>query len=156
MDTSSVKQLVTKALDGISKPYTESVIEDVFVAIETNDAWLAEYNGLCVDLGQPVVNQAVGSWVSKHVGRTGSEQVPTTRTKLAESYSKLSSVVAKRSRKKITKAEAAVQMAEFARENKRSLPANIREYREKIIDLIVEGLTAPEAFAKALASERKR
>jgi uncharacterized protein (DUF433 family) len=69
-------------------PYSEDVIDEVFQAIEANPTWLAVYRGLRTKLGVKVVNQAVGSWTSRAVGRIGDHQV-SARSKLTESYSKL-------------------------------------------------------------------
>lgn len=39
MRTARLKLFVEKVLASLPKPHTEDVIEDVFVAIEGNDAW---------------------------------------------------------------------------------------------------------------------
>ena len=57
-----------------------------------NPTWLTVYDVMRNDLGVTVVNQAVGSWTSRAVGRTGDHQV-LARSKLTESYSKLYPVV---------------------------------------------------------------
>ena len=90
--TEGVKTLVEEVLATLPTPYSEDVIDEVFLAIEVNPTWLTDYRVLCNDLGVTVVNQAVGSWTSKAVGRTGDHQVPS-RSKLTESYSKLYPVV---------------------------------------------------------------
>jgi uncharacterized protein (DUF433 family) len=86
--TERVKTLVEEVLAKIPTPYSEDVIDEVFQAIEANPTWLTVYRGLCNDLDKVVVNQAVGSWTSKAVGRTGDHQV-LSRSKLTASYSKL-------------------------------------------------------------------
>jgi uncharacterized protein (DUF433 family) len=86
--TEDVKELVEKVLATLPKPYSEDVIDEVFQAIEANPTWSSVYGDLCNHLGVTVANQAVGSWTSKAVGRTGDHQVPA-RSKLIESYSKL-------------------------------------------------------------------
>ena len=90
--TEDVKTLVEEVLASFPTPYSEDVIDEVFLAIEANPTWLTAYNVMRNDLGVMVVNQAVGSWTSKAVGRTGDHQVPS-RSKLTESYSKLYPVV---------------------------------------------------------------
>ncbi len=90
--TEGVKTLVEEVLATLPTPYSEDVIDEVFQAIEANPTWLTDYRVLCNDLGVTVVNQAVGSWTSKTVGRTRNHQVPA-RSKLTESYSKLYPVV---------------------------------------------------------------
>jgi len=89
--TEDVKTLVEEVLASLPTPYSEDVIDEVFLAIEANPTWLTAYNVMRNDLGVMVVNQAVGS-TSKAVGRTGDHQVPS-RSKLTESYSKLYPVV---------------------------------------------------------------
>lgn len=86
--TEGVRTLVQEVLITLPTPPSEDVIDEVFQAIEANPIWLATYRGLCNDLGATVVNQAVGSWTSKAVGRTGDHQV-LARSTLTESYSKL-------------------------------------------------------------------
>src|SRR4051794_2242319 len=86
--TEGVKTLVDEVLATLPTPYSEDVIDEVFQAIKANPTWHAVYRGLRKDLGVRVVNQAVGSWTSKAVGRTGEHQVPA-RSKLIKSYSKL-------------------------------------------------------------------
>jgi len=90
--TQGVRTLVEEVLATLPTPYSEDVIDEVFLAIEANPTWLTDYRVLCNDLGVTVVNQAVGSRTSKAVGRTGNHQVPA-RSKLAKSYSKLYPVV---------------------------------------------------------------
>jgi uncharacterized protein (DUF433 family) len=86
--TEEVKTLVEEVLATLPAPDSEDVIDEVFLAIEANPAWLTVYDGLCNELNAEVVNQWVGKWASKVVGRTGDHQVPA-RSKLIESYSKL-------------------------------------------------------------------
>ncbi len=86
--TEGVKNLVEEVLATLPTPYSEDVIDEVLLAIEANPTWLAVYNVMRSDLGDTVVNQAVGSWTSKALGRTGDHQVPS-RSKLAKSYSRL-------------------------------------------------------------------
>jgi len=90
--TEGVKTLVEEVLATLPTPYSEDVIDEVLLAIEANPTWLTVYNVMRSDLGDTVVNQAVGSWTSKALGRTGDHQVPS-RSKLAKSYSKLYPVV---------------------------------------------------------------
>ena len=56
MKTAGVKKLVNVALSGLPKPYTEDVIEDVFLAIESDDALKAEYDALSRQLGKTTVD----------------------------------------------------------------------------------------------------
>ena len=101
--TEGVKTLVEEVLATLPTPYSEDVIDEVFLAIEANPTWLTVYNVMRNDLGVTVVNQAVGSWTSKAVGRTGNHQVPA-RSKLTESYSKLYPVVVRTEKRPSRKA----------------------------------------------------
>ena len=148
MRTIGVKRLVEKAMSHLREPYTEDVIEDVFSAIERHHDWLVEYQSLCDDLTKTVVNNWVGMWVSKYVGRSGSQQVTSTKSKLAGSYSKLTSPIAKLGGKR-KEPEALQLMADYYRANKSSLPVNIRDYRQAIVALLMEGMSPAEAFALA-------
>ena len=85
--TEGVKTLVEEVLATLPTPYSEDVIDEVLLAIEANPTWLTVYNVMRSDLGDTVVNQAVGSWTSKALGRTREHQV-SSRSKLAKSYSK--------------------------------------------------------------------
>lgn len=49
MRTIGVKRLVELAILSVPKPYSDDVIEGVLLAIERNEAWLNEYEGLCTD-----------------------------------------------------------------------------------------------------------
>jgi len=86
--TEGVKTLIDEALATLLQPYSEDVIDEVCLAIEANPQWLTEYRSMCNELGVMVVNQAIGQWTSKAVGRTGDHQVPA-RSTIIESYSKL-------------------------------------------------------------------
>ena len=89
MRTVGIKRLVEEALASLPQPYTEDVIEDVFCAIESNANWRREYEDLCSEFGKTVTNTSGGSWIAKAVGKTGLRQVPTVKSSLIQSYSKL-------------------------------------------------------------------
>lgn len=55
-------------------------------------------------------------------------------------------------RKKVKEQQALEMMAEHYKANKATLPAAIREHREMIIELIMEGFQPDEAFSQAQAS----
>lgn len=82
------------------------------------------------------------------MGRSGSQQVPSTKSTLAGSYSKLTSPTPKLGGKR-KEPEALQVMAEYYRANKSDLPFNIRDYRDAIVALLMEGLSPSEAFALA-------
>ena len=48
--TEGVKTLVEEVLATLPTPYSEDVIDEVFLAIEANPTWLTVYNVLCNDL----------------------------------------------------------------------------------------------------------
>lgn len=55
-------------------------------------------------------------------------------------------------RKRIKKPEALKVMAEFYSQNKERLPASVRDKREFIIELLMEGFTAEEVFLQAAST----
>jgi len=55
-------------------------------------------------------------------------------------------------RKPIKKSEAMEKMAAFYKQNKERLPPSVKEKRELILELLMEGLTEEEAFSKAISS----
>ena len=146
MKTLGVKVLVEQALDTLPKPFDKHVIEAVFLAIERNPEWLRTYTDLTVDLGKSVVNSAVGAWVARHVGRSGAQQVVSTKSKLAGSYSLLTfPLVARDGRRK--EADALNILWQYFDANRSNLPKDIRKYRQTILDLLLEGLSPEDAFA---------
>ncbi len=153
MRTLAVKQLVERALAALPRPHTEDVIDDVFLAIERNPAWLLEYNTLCTDLGKSVVNTWGGFWVANHEGKPGVQQVATVKSTLISSYSRLSSDAARRfvqaPGKKRKEVDALKLLSEYYHAHKADLPRNIRDYREAILELLTEGLSVEQAFAEA-------
>jgi len=143
LKTIAVKRLVEQVMATLTSPLTEDVIEDVFCAIESRHEWLIEYNGLCDDLTKTTVNNAVGVWVSKSLGLVGVQEVTTTRTNLASAYSKLSLPPAGTKRKK----EVAEQvMSDYYLANKGRLHAGIVKKRPDLVQLLMDGLPAKEAF----------
>ena len=53
---------------------------------------------------------------------------------------------------RISKSQAREKMAVFYKQNKERFPPSVREKRELIIELLMEGLTEEEAFTKAISS----
>jgi hypothetical protein len=157
MRTSGVKRLVEQALGSLPKPHTEDVIDDVFHAIEHRPEWRQEYEDLCTDLGKTVVNTWGGFWISNHEGRSSLQQVPSKKSTLIGSYSQLTTVTAKAkpeiSRKR-KESEALQLMSAYFQEHKGQLPTNVRKHRELIVELLMAGLPAEEAFSMVLANAR--
>lgn len=149
MRTLRLKQLVEEVLASIPPPHTKAVIEDVFVAIEGAPAWRKTYDEIVYDLGKPTANAWAGFWISHAEGRVGDERESATRTTLIESYSALVDRAPKRD-KKVKKPEALKAMHDHFETNRASLPASVRDHREVIVTLIMEGIGAEAAFSKAL------
>jgi hypothetical protein len=89
--TQGVKVLADEVLRTIQPPYSDDIIDDVFCAIEARPEWRRRYDELTTDLGTIVVNNWIGMWVSRAIGREGDRQVKA-RSSLIQSYSKLRSV----------------------------------------------------------------
>jgi hypothetical protein len=56
-------------------------------------------------------------------------------------------------RKKVKESQARELMASYYKEHRASLPTSVRDRRELIVELIVEGLSTGEAFARAVNSD---
>ncbi len=90
--TQGIYELVTEALESISKPYGEDVIEDVLLAIEEQPNWLEKYNKLVQELSENEVNRRIGRYTKEITGlETLSEGVDAKRSKIAGKYTKLRS-----------------------------------------------------------------
>jgi len=144
--TAGVKALIEEVLATLPRPITEDVIEDVFVAIEANAKWLVEYEELVASLGKLSTNSAIGMWVAKSVGRTGAQQVVSTKSKIAGSYSKLE-FTGSTSSKKLKVDAASQQVWEYYDQHRNELPKDISRYKAALIDLVMEGIPVHEAFA---------
>jgi hypothetical protein len=152
MRTAGVKKLVSLALESLPKPYTEDVIDDVFFAIESNDTFKVEYEGLCADLGKTVVNTWGGYWIANSLGKFGLQQIPTKKSTLINSYSKLTaSATATNGTRK--EAVALQLMSDYYKEHKAKLPKNISKHRELIVELLVKGLSPEQAFTMVQESD---
>ena len=149
MRTARLKAMMEEVLKTLPKPYSEDVIEDVFVAIENNPRWHKEYEDLHYNLGKGMVNPWGGFWIAQATGRTPGEQVSATRTKLLESYAKLAKGP-KVTATKVKEPEALKTMSDYFFANKETLPAAIREHRTLILELIKSGFAAADAFTKAM------
>jgi hypothetical protein len=153
MRTAGVKHLVGLALSRLRPPHSEDVIDEVFELIEKNPEWRRTYDGLCTELGQTVVNNWGGFYISAATGGQSLRQVPAQRSTLIQSYSKLSPSHSAKPKKR-KEAEARQLMADYFRQHKASMPPDIRASRELIIDLLVEGASAEEAFRLAGIKEK--
>lgn len=138
MKTAGVKALVRDVLETLPKPYSEHIIEDVFLAIEYNAAWRARYETECASLGTTVTNTWGGHWVANTLGKVGERQVPARTSKLIGSYSVLDTD-AKTVLRKPKESEALQMMADYYLANRSQLPTGVRDHRELIVDLLMEG-----------------
>lgn len=150
MRTARLKLFMEKVLSSLPKPHTEDVIEDVFAAIESNQGWRHEYDELVAEFGKTVTNAWGGFWIADAEGRHGVEQIPARRTTLLASYSKLTRAGKPIRGGKRKEAEALELMAAYYQAHKASLSPLVRERRDLIVDLIMEGFEPAEAFAKAV------
>ena len=149
MRTARLKSLIEEVLKTLPKPYTEDVVEDVFVAIENDPRWKKEYDDLLYNLHKNVVNPWGGFWIAHLTGRIAGEQVSASRTSLIESYAKLAKGP-KPAGKKVKEPEALKAMSEYFFANKETLPAAVRDNRSLILELIKAGIGVADAFAKSL------
>ena len=167
--TAGVKQLVSEVLASLPEPHTEDVIADLFQEIEQRPALRQRYDDLCAALTKTMVNKWCGVWTERLVGGTGFKQVQATSTTLIESYSKLvldgsnphqRITTAAKSRtatsprvptQKITEAAAAQMMSDYFQKNRAMLPLSVRKHRERLIELLMAGSSAEEAFSVVIS-----
>jgi len=87
--TEGVLILVQDVLRTFNEPYEEDVIEDVFLAIESNPEWLRRYKELSDELSNMVVNPWIGRYTKMLTGLNSLREVDAKRSKLITSYTKL-------------------------------------------------------------------
>lgn len=151
MRMTGTKRLVEEVIASLPKPYTEDVIDDVFHAIENQPEWRRQYDDLVAALGKKVVNARGAFWIASIVGRSGVDQVAAKKSTLIDSYSKLTQSAHKRG-KKLKEPEALKTMSDYYRANRSELPSSIVNHRDVIVEILMAGYTAEEAFSKAAAS----
>ena len=149
MRTLRLKQLIDEVLKSIGTPHTEDVIEDVFHAIEQNPMWRKTYDQIVHGLGKGPTIAWAGFWIAHAVQRVGGEPGPATRSEILDSYAKLLSPAPKRS-KKVKEPEALKALHDHYLAHRDTLPPNIREHRDVILTLIMDGIPTDVAFSKAL------
>jgi hypothetical protein len=86
--TQGVQDLVRDVLATLPRPHSEDIIDEVCVAIESNAKWHAEYTLLSSQLRDWVVNNWIGQYVARELGRQRGAQATATSS-LILSYSKL-------------------------------------------------------------------
>ncbi|WP_156968951.1 hypothetical protein [Arenimonas metalli] len=151
MRTIDVRTLVREVLDSMPKPYSHHVIDEVFAEIERQPGWRSRYEALCSSLGRDVVNNWGGRWVALTLEKVGEQQVSSKKSTLIGSYSILDTD-AKAALRKPNKAEAIQLMSDYYKCHRAELPRDVRDRRDLIIELILEGIPAEEAFAEAKKS----
>lgn len=151
MRTAPVKALVKLALGNVPKPYTEDVIDEVFLEIESNPELRAEYDGLCRQFGKTTVNTWGGYWIANALGKTGLGQTPAKKSRLIQTYSRLTAAASAPGKKR-KEPEALQLMYDFYSEHRSRLPAHIRNNRDDIVEMLVAGLPVEEAFAMQIDS----
>ena len=87
--TNGVLILVQDILRMFNEPYEEDVIEDVFLAIESNPEWLRRYKELLDELSKEVVNPWVGRYTKRLTGLNSLREVVAKRSKLITGYTNL-------------------------------------------------------------------
>jgi hypothetical protein len=150
MSSLRLKQLVAEVLGANTPHDAEDVIEHVFVEIETKPQWRKKYDAASYDLGKDSAVAWTGFWVSHLTQRTGDQRQPAARSTLIESFTRLVAPADKRG-KKLKEPEAVQAMHEHFTAHRETLPASVREHRDVIVDLIMDGITPEAAFTKALA-----
>lgn len=88
--TQGIQDLVEEILKQRRPPYQEGIIEDVFLEIENNPAWMQKYRELEADLGQLVVNNWIGRYTKHVTGMKSVREVSAKRSHLIKDYTKLS------------------------------------------------------------------
>jgi hypothetical protein len=150
MKTANIKRLMEDVLSSLPRPYTEHVIEEVFVAIEYSPKLRKNYDDLCDEFGKTVTNSLGGYWIGRALGKVGERQVTSHKTTLLGSYSILDSDAPPPPARKPNQSEAASLMSEYYQSHKTETPPTIRKHRELIIQLLMDGMSPAEAFAAAL------
>lgn len=154
METTDVRNLVTEALQSLTQPYSEHIIDEVFFVIESTPRWQTAYQGLCLLHTKTVVNTLGGYWIGRALGKRGKKQVPSRKSTLIGSYSILDTD-AKPSSTKPKESEALELMSQYYQANKATLPPlpEMKKHRESIVELIMDGLTPMEAFDLVLQGD---
>ena len=149
MSSMRLKQLVAEVLKAGIDPKAENVIEEVFVAIEANPAWAQTYKAASYTLGKELTPAWTGFWVAHLTQRMGDQRESAARTTLIESFTRLVAPAGKRG-KKVKEPEAVAAMHEHFIAHRDSLPADVRDHRDVIVALIMDGLPPQAAFDTAL------
>lgn len=87
--TQGVYDLVQLALQELVPPYSEDVIEEVFLVIENNRELFRKYLTLSDELKHWVVNNWIGQYTKDLTGGQTLREVDARRSKLITGYTKL-------------------------------------------------------------------
>jgi hypothetical protein len=147
--TLGLKQLVDQVLERAGTPPTDSVVEDVFLAIEGDPAWRASYDRMVYQSGKASVTSWVSYWIAHAAKRTGDQRESASRSTLIESYARLAQPAPKRG-KKVKEPEALKALHEHFIAHRAELPQDIRSHRDMILALIMDGVDTETAFAQAV------
>lgn len=91
-----------------------------------------------------------GYWVANAVERIGLVQVQAQKSTLIVSYSKLDKPALPRKSRATTEQAAREAVFSFYSSNKSSLPHQVRNVREEIVEMVMAGMSPLDAFAQAL------
>ena len=144
-----LKQLVDQVLDSLPTPHTEEVVEDVFLAIEADPVLRSSYDRMVYESGKALVTSWASFWIAHAENRTGDTRETAARSTLIDSYAKLVTPAVKRG-KKVPEANALKAMHDHFIANRSAMPQDIRDYRDTIVTLIMDGIAPEPAFAQAL------
>lgn len=89
--TDGVRLLVEDVLRTFSQPYSEDIIEDVFLAVEYHRDWRRRYDALADELRDWVVNNWIGQYTKEITGLQSLREVEAKRSNLITAYTKLGS-----------------------------------------------------------------
>lgn len=89
LKTEDVNQLVHAILQTIPEPYSEDIIDEVFLTIEKNPHWLRQYKKLCDELNKNVVNVWIAKYTKKNTGLNSGEIKAAVQSHLIQSFTKL-------------------------------------------------------------------
>ncbi len=87
--TQGVFNLVREVFDTIQPPYSEDIIEDVFLAIENHPNWRKIYDDLVLELSTIVVNNRIGFYTRQTTGLEMTSTVKAKRSHIIGQYMKL-------------------------------------------------------------------
>ena len=87
--TQGVEDLVNRALQKLTPPYGEDIIEDVCLHIEHDTELRAEYEHLKTDLSKDVVNNWIGQYTRQITGGDTIREVAAKRSHIIGAYTKL-------------------------------------------------------------------